>query len=184
MYINYSSFKKTGIRTFRAPNPWENGQVCEWSLNRYGVAAAIGVDPKLADAAQNPRLDRIKAKMLGIQAQPNGRYHILPKSLDELSRNQQVPDEELPALLHRMEPALEDLDFKHPLDTLFAFYAYFCGLLLIGSCVLLIADPGDMKIAVGCIAFFGFCATIGFGRMVRCRHRKQRQKVDLGISRP
>lgn len=141
MYLSYATVQISGIRTFRAPNPWNNGQVCDWDLNCYGIATTMGVDPNLAEETQNPNFDRVHSESLGIQAQPNGRFHILPGSLAELSQGGQVPDEALPALLHRIEPDLEDLDFKHPLDVLFVFYACFSGLLLIGSCILPFADP-------------------------------------------
>ena len=91
-----------------------------------------------------------------------------------------MPDEDLPLLLHQIEPYLEDLDFKHPLDGLFAFYAGFCGLLLIASCIFLIAAPSEIKTAIGCITFCGFFTTIAVGRMVRRSRRKQRQKTELG----
>jgi hypothetical protein len=65
---------------------------------------------------------------------------------------------------------------------LFAFYAYFCGLVLIGFCVLFFIDHKDAKLLLGCIAFFGFFTTITFGRMARCRRRKHCQKVELLVS--
>ena len=179
MYLKYATVQISRLRTFRAPDPWNNGQICDWNLNYYGIATAISADRDLAELTQSPNFDRVQCESLGIQAQPNGRYHILPGSLGELSRDRQVADEELPALLHRIEPQLEDLDFKHPHDWLFAFYAGFTGLLLIGSFILLCASPNEIKLAIGCIAFFGFFATIAFGRMVRRSRRKQRQKTEL-----
>ena len=181
MYIRYSTFKKAGVRTFRAPNPWNNGQVCDWSLDRYGYFASISVE-KVTEAPPQERLNRINAKSLGIQALPTGRYHILPRSLEELLREQQAADEQLPALLHQMEPHLEDLDFALPNDALFVFYACFCALLLLGSCSFLASDPSDWKLALGFIAFCAFFTTFSVGRLVRIRQRKDRQKMALGVS--
>lgn len=172
------------LRTFRAPNPWNQGQAADWSLNEYALAAvgsAMGIE---LDGTKPSTIH--PTRLLGIQSRPNGRHHLLPRSLATLSQKQQAPDDQLPALLREMEPTLQAVDFKHPNDVFFWFAGILstAGALMIAGVSIWAASQqlmgkAGLKVMLLFFVFFGFLGAAAVRRVLRSRLRSKQQQSEL-----
>jgi hypothetical protein len=100
------------VGRFTAPNPWNQGARTEWTLNVYFILNEAFGTPETASRLKPNRLYR--PEVIGICSESDGRYHLLPRSLSNLWKKNQVPNERLPELLKAIEPKLRDGDFWHP----------------------------------------------------------------------
>jgi hypothetical protein len=179
MYYTPVLLKK--LRVFRAANPWDRGRLTDWNLNEYGIGLVSGnnVNSSYPASQLGTRLTRT----LGIQSRSDGRCHLLPQSLEDLSRNRQAPDERLPALLRQMEPTLERLDFRqNPMDGAMIYYyamvsagvmAFCLGTLIYGP------DKRFIKPMIWLMICSGYYATAAIGRLVVRARRRRQQKAGL-----
>jgi hypothetical protein len=172
------------IRTFRAPNPWNRGQAADWSLNEYALAPVGSVMGIKLDGTKPSPIH--KTRSLGIQSRPDGRHHLLPRSLATLSKKQQAPDDQFPALLREIEPMLQDVDFKHPNDGFFwvAGILSTAGALMIAGISIWAASQqlmgkAGLKVMLLFFVFFGFLGAAAVWRLLRSRQRTKQQQSEL-----
>jgi hypothetical protein len=179
MYYTPVVLKK--LRVFRAANPWDRGRLTDWNLNEYGIGLVSGNHANSSYPAR--QLGTRLTRSLGIQSRSDGRCHLLPRSLEDLSRSQQAPDERLPSLLRRIEPTLEELDFRqNPMAGAMAYYyplvsaavMLFClGVLIVGT------DRELIKPLIWLVICSGYFATAAIGRLVVRARRRRQQKAEL-----
>jgi hypothetical protein len=180
----YKAITLRTVRTFRAPNPWNQGQAADWSLNEYALAPVGNVMGIQLDGTKPSPIH--KTRSLGILSRPDGRHHLLPRSLATLSQNQQAPDDQLPALLREMEPTLQDVDFKHPNDRFF----WIAGILLTAGALMIagisiwaalqqLMGKAGLKVMLLFFVFFGFLGAVAARRILRSRQRTKQQLSEL-----
>ena len=124
MNLNQLPVRVRTLSRFRAAHPWFDNQPTDWSLDVYKmVPEYIAENAAPIAATPAPAGDLTPSDYLGIRAELDGQYHILPGSLAGLWKTKQVGTEDLPGLLRAVEPRLEQSDFS-PL-TNSRFYLWF-----------------------------------------------------------
>jgi len=123
------------VRNFRAFDPWHANAEVEWAI--FVCRMLPNVDPDF----RHHRLPKVEwakvetgTKWYGIGwsiaiASADGRYHLLPRRLVRPWLTGAVRDEALPALIRRLEPALERSDFALGYRTLWIVLGYGGGIL-------------------------------------------------------
>lgn len=92
------------LASFEAPDPWRGLQSAAFTLEEYVMGAAA--NPPLVDPEPGSLWVRLADHRYAIQAQPPGRVHFVPNFLFQLIRSKQVALEDVPRILHGLEPQL------------------------------------------------------------------------------
>ncbi len=116
MNLNQLPVRVRTLSRFRAAHPWFDNQPTEWTLDVYKMVPEY-VAARAAPVAESPAGDLTPLDYLGIRAELDGRYHILPGSLADLWKTKEITTEDLPRLLRAVEPRLEQSDFSPILNT-------------------------------------------------------------------
>ena len=124
MNLNQLPVRVRTLSRFRAAHPWFDNHPTDWSLDVYKmVPEYIAENAAPVAASPAPTGDLKPRDYLGIRAELDGQYHILPGSLADLWKTKQVATEDLPRLLRTAEPRLEQSDFSPILNN--KFYLWF-----------------------------------------------------------
>lgn len=120
MNLNQLPVRVRTLSRFSAAHPWFDNQPTEWSLDVYKmVPAYVAKNAAPVAASPAPGGDLKPSNYLGIRAELDGQYHILPGSLADLWKTKRVATEDLPRLLRAVEPRLEQSDFSPLTDSKF-----------------------------------------------------------------
>ena len=99
------------VEMFEAPDPWSGMQPARWTLSIYRVIAGNDRGLFTQYAADKQRETRDGKNLdpddtLGIRAEAQAKYHLLPRAMVRLWQEGKVPTEALPRLAAAMEPKL------------------------------------------------------------------------------
>jgi len=102
-------FYITTFTTFSAADPWSGGRFTQWSIDNFIMnGGLIGTGEQIESYREELRtqtLGQSPSGTIGITSE-DGAYHILPVFMGELWCQQRIKNEDLPALLHRIESPL------------------------------------------------------------------------------
>ena len=95
-------------REFDGLDPWEANRPVRWSVVTFRMVAKSMVRGAVSDPQSVPSEsnDIPKKYKIGIYAEANNRYRILPAALAKAWRGRQVFDQDLPRLLYQGEEGL------------------------------------------------------------------------------
>ena len=105
MYIPLSPARVKTEASFTAEDPWNQNRRTAFTIEAYilvvrGTRPAPGAKPLAGNY------------LYGIRSELDGQEHMLPESLSELWRTNQVPPEALPRLLKAIAPKLKRWDYR------------------------------------------------------------------------
>ena len=118
MILKYFPVLQWTHRQFDGVDPWADNQPVRWSVVVYRMVEEASVGAPVLDPPASEQLvpaesnDVPKKFAVGIFAQAQNRYRVLPLALQELWRARQVRDEDLPWLLNRIEQPLRRNDYS------------------------------------------------------------------------
>lgn len=98
----YDPVRLRTLARFLASDPWSGHHLTEYTVDDF-VMMPLGSKRALHS--------KWSLHATGIQWQNDARFRLLPESLVDLWKTGKVPAEELPCLLHSLEPALIETDF-------------------------------------------------------------------------
>lgn len=101
--IRFTPMRVRTIGTFRAPDPWNRGQVTDFNLEAYKMV------PK---GTRRPEDSWGGKELYGIRSELDGAERLLPDSLGVLAVEEKVPKPALPRLLFDITPSLKKGDFN------------------------------------------------------------------------
>jgi hypothetical protein len=100
-------------REFDGQDPWSQGQTVRWSVVVYRMVGEsfLNAAPAAKQSVPSGSKQVPRPFVIGIFARAHNRYRVLPLALQNLWREGQVPDDDLPWLLHRVEQELWISDY-------------------------------------------------------------------------
>jgi hypothetical protein len=176
--IRFAPILVRSEESFVSPDPWNGGAQARFTVEVYKLA------PKnwnRAAAAQMGKL--LGGDLFNIRSDGDGRSHRLPESLVELWHTKRLTTEELPRLLHGLQPSLRESDYfpilhHRRLEWTGAIFALFCLGMVIFSLTVIPGDApgGARKIGTFGFGLLGLATPLGFvGFTQRQRNRRHMQ---------
>ena len=108
MTINRVPVRQWKHREFGGPDPWAANRPTRWSVVVFRMVPKSMVERASCDAqcvsSDSNEIPRKYA--IGIYAEGNGRYRILPRAVADAWRRHEIPDQNLPGLLYQGEEKL------------------------------------------------------------------------------
>ena len=100
------------LAAFAAPDPWRGSHPEEWTLETCMLLPPHRAPPYGGRPRPAPPPGALRSgEVLAVRSETDGRRHVLPQSLQQLWLGKRLANEDLPWLVHEIEPMTNRLDY-------------------------------------------------------------------------